>query len=86
MFQKALKIYAMKIMFLPFCFAVKLWKHDLSVTNAVIFVFPEAERKVYGGVNYPVYLLDIYLWNLKDDISIINVSDFFADPPAQTFS
>lgn len=75
-----------KIMFLTFCFAVEVWKHDLSVTNAVIFVFPEAERKVCGGMNYPVHLLGIYLWNLKDDISFINVSDFFADPLTQTFS
>lgn len=44
---------------------MELWKHDLSITNAVISVFLEAERKVCGGVNYPVHLVDIYLWNLK---------------------
>lgn len=40
-------------------------------------VFSEAERKVCGGVNYTVNLLDISLWNLKYDIFIIFISDFF---------
>lgn len=81
MFQSALKNYVSDLLFCN-----ETVQHDLSVTNAVISVFSEAERKVCGGVNYPVHLLDINLWNLKYDISIINVSEFFADPLAQIFS